>query len=263
MRLITRFTTADEFVTAFRKFCTKTTCFIPGAQAKRIGAETKFSIRLADGTPMLSGLCVVRDSWATGENPYERPGVRLGIRSLTTESKPVFHRLLLAAAKPDLDKSTRPTVKMEMLFRQEEREPSDEILPANPLTEMTDESLGAFVDCRLFEDAIPDSINEETRRNVVTQRIETEAAPKGTLLERALAASSVRRLDAPLARARAHARAEEHADSGFGPMLAQAADRIRPIADHTVPTRLPSQRKTMVGIPPPVLVVRPPALPRG
>lgn len=281
MRIVTRFTTADEFVSAFRKFCTKGTCFIPSVQATRIGVETGFSIRLADGTPMLRGLCVVRDSWATAENPFERPGVRIGLRSLTAESKPVFRRLLLAGGKAELDE--RPTVKVDLMFAQEERAPdADVILPANPLMEMSDESISTFVDCMLFEDAIPDlidsgdSINDATgriaddrndqatRRIEITQRIETEAAPKGTPLERALAASSVRlqggtsrikRLDAPLARA--HALAEEHADSAFGPMLAKAVDRIKPVADHTVPTRMPSERKTMVGIPP-----VPPPVPR-
>ncbi len=255
MRIVTRFTSVDEFVSAFRKFCTKSTCFIPSAHANRIGVETGFSIRLADGTPMLRGLCVVRNSWKTAENPYERPGVQLGIRSLTAESKPVFHRLLLAGAKPDVDE--KPSVKMELLFAQEERAPScGDVLPANPLMDMTDESLGAFIDCVLFEDAIPDLIDTgDTARIDVTDRIDTEAAPRGTLLERAVAASSVRlqggttrikRLDAPLARA--NALAEEHADSAFGPMLAKAVDRIRPIADHTVPTRMPSKRQTMVGI---------------
>jgi len=275
MRIVTRFTTVDEFVSAFRKFCTKGTCFIPSVQAKRIGVETGFSIRLADGTPMLRGQCVVRDSWATAENRFDRPGVRLGLRSLTPESKPVFRRLLLAGGKPELDEHARPTVKVDLRFAQEERGPNaDAILPANPLMEMSDESIAAFVDCMLFEDAIPDridsgdsSINDATgriaddrndqvtRRIEITRRIETEAAPKGSPLERALAASSVRRLDAPLARA--HALAEEHADSAFGPMLAKAVDRIKPVADHTVPTRMPSERKTMVGLPP-----APPPAPR-
>ena len=126
---------------------------------------------------------------------------------------------------------------------------SEEILPANPLTEMSDESLDAFVDSTLVEDAIPELIEASaaTVRIEATQRIATEAAPQRTPVERALAAFAVRR-DAPLARA--HARAEEHASSAFGPMLARAVERIRPVADHTVPIRMPSRQRTIVGIAP-------------
>lgn len=282
MRIVTRFTTVDEFVAAFRKFCGEGTCFIPSAQAKRIGIETGFSIRLADGTPMLRGLCVVLDSWATDENPYHRPGVRLGIRSLTAESKPVFARLLLAGRRPTTEVDTKATVEMAPLFTQENRAPhADEILPANPLMEMSDESLGAFVDCMIFEDAIPEAIDsrdsgindatgrieddrndQTTRRIEVTERIVAECGPKAKSLELALAAAAsgsmqldggtqrIERLESPIARASAFA--DEHADSAFGQVLAKAVERIQPATDHTVPTRMPSSmpRPTMLGIAP-------------
>lgn len=277
MRIVTRFTSVDEFVSAFRKFCGEGTCFIPSAQAKRVGIETGFSIRLADGTPMLRGLCVVLDSWATAENPYGRPGVRLGIRSLTAESKPVFQRLLLvgAVAAPESDEHTKATVEMAPLFPADERAPHSEfVLPANPLTEMSDVSLQAFVDCTLFEDAIPDHIGsrdagiddatgriEDDRNDPPTRKIETTeriepSAPKATSLERALAAAAsatvrldggtqrIERLESPQARARELA--DEQADSAFGAMLAHAADRIEPVADHTVPTQMPPELVDLV-----------------
>lgn len=93
MRIVTRFTTVEDFVYSFARFCADAACFIPGAHAKRAGVETAFSLRLADGTPMLLGLCVVLESWATAENPYGRPGVMLGIRKLTPESKLMFQQL--------------------------------------------------------------------------------------------------------------------------------------------------------------------------
>jgi hypothetical protein len=93
MRIVTKFTTVEDFVQSFARFCAETSCFIPSAHAKRVGVETAFSIRLADGTPMLRGLCVVLESWATPENPYGRPGVELGIRKLTPESKLMFQQL--------------------------------------------------------------------------------------------------------------------------------------------------------------------------
>src|SRR4051812_2372200 len=85
MRIVTRFTTVEDFVQSFARFCADGSCFIPSAHAKQVGVETAFSIRLADGTPMLRGMCVVRESWSTAENPYGRPGVELGIRKLTPE----------------------------------------------------------------------------------------------------------------------------------------------------------------------------------
>jgi hypothetical protein len=93
MRIVTKFTTVEDFVQSFARFCADASCFIPSAQAKRVGVETAFSIRLADGTPMLRGLCVVLESWATPENPFGRPGVQLGIRKLTPESKLMFQQL--------------------------------------------------------------------------------------------------------------------------------------------------------------------------
>lgn len=162
MRIVTRFTNVDDFVGAFRRFCTDNSCFIPSAHAKRVGVETGFSIRLADGTPMLRGLCVVLDSWSTDDNPYKRPGVRLGIRSLTAESKPIFQRLQLARLAPltppmatrilvpDDDDPTRP---MPVVA---------EVLPANPLSDMNDDAVKAFIDCTMFEDAddaVPEPID--------------------------------------------------------------------------------------------------------
>jgi hypothetical protein len=53
MRVVTRFQSAAQFIDAFRRFCSETTCFIPSTAQREIGIETGFSIRLADGTPML------------------------------------------------------------------------------------------------------------------------------------------------------------------------------------------------------------------
>lgn len=129
MRIVTKFTTVEEFVRSFGRFCTDNTCFIPSAQAKRVGIETGFSIRLADGTPMLRGLCVVLESWSDGANEFARPGVRLGLRKLTPESKEMLRRLRAPAPPPSadetmkvvidpalLDENGKPTVQMPPLF---------------------------------------------------------------------------------------------------------------------------------------------------
>jgi hypothetical protein len=245
MRIVTRFATVDEFVSAFRVFCAEGTCFIPSAEAKRIGIETGFSIRLADGTPMLRGLCVVLDSWTTAENPYERPGVRLGIRSLTAESKPIFQRLLLAAG---LDEHNKATVEMAPLFPTDERLPGSEfILPANPLMEMSDDWLNAFVDCSVFEDAIPEAIgdanatsridddrNEPTTRRIeVLERTERIESPLDRTAGRTTQLDGGTQRIVPLPRP-----PTEDPIGPFGHVLANAAQRIQPVADHTQPTQI-------------------------
>ena len=96
IRVVTRFTTTEQFVAGFQQLCTETTCFIPTHHGKQIGIETGFSIRLADGTPMLRGLCVVDEVWTTGDNPYKRPGVMLSIRCITVDSRAVFEQIQLA-----------------------------------------------------------------------------------------------------------------------------------------------------------------------
>jgi hypothetical protein len=93
MRVATCFKTTDQFVASFHRLCTETSCFIPTIDGKQIGIETGFSIRLADGTPMLRGLCVVEQVWLTADNPYGRAGVLLGIRSITLDSRPVFEQI--------------------------------------------------------------------------------------------------------------------------------------------------------------------------
>jgi hypothetical protein len=127
MRVQTKFRTEEEFIAAFRRFCTDNTCFVPTATPRTVGIETGFSIRLADGTPMLRGLCVVLDSWESDDNPYGRPGVRLGVRTLTRETKPIFDRIrdarLAVGSSPDIvaqaalaEELERPTVEMPPLF---------------------------------------------------------------------------------------------------------------------------------------------------
>ncbi len=147
MRVQTRFRTEDEFVAAFRRFCTDNTCFVPTTTPRTVGIETGFSIRLSDGTPMLRGLCVVLDSWESDDNPYRRPGVRLGVRTLTRDTKPIFDRIreerLAVGSSPDIaaqaalaEELARPTVEMPPLFPETQdctHEDATETMDAIPL----------------------------------------------------------------------------------------------------------------------------------
>ncbi|MCX5741139.1 MAG: hypothetical protein NT062_01430, partial [Proteobacteria bacterium] len=196
MRIATRCATIDEFVAGFHAFCDDATCFIPTLGMRPLGLETAFSIQLADGAPVLRGMCVVLDAWATADNPYKRPGLRVGLQRLTPDSSAIIERLKIARreAYAQLDgigriatgtepprlptgpipprPATSPIPRMEVGELSRPRRPTEDfdapktvenqimqvrtpgspiILPANPLTALTDASIGAFVDCTMYE----------------------------------------------------------------------------------------------------------------
>src|SRR6185503_15229143 len=105
----TRCTTVDQFVATFHRFCgDDQTFFVATLTSRPIGLETPFSIQLADKQPVLRGLCIVLDAWATPENRYKRPGIRLGIKRLTADSQLVFDRLRAASKSLGVAEATPP-----------------------------------------------------------------------------------------------------------------------------------------------------------
>src|SRR3954462_8921629 len=97
----TRCTSVEQFVATFPRFCgDDETFFVATMTSRPIGLETPFAIQLADRQPVLRGLCIVLDAWATPENRYKRPGIRLGIKRLTADSQIVFDRLRAASKAP-------------------------------------------------------------------------------------------------------------------------------------------------------------------
>ncbi|HEU0033702.1 MAG TPA: PEGA domain-containing protein [Kofleriaceae bacterium] len=89
----TRCTNVEQFVATFHRYAEDDAFFVATLTTRPVGLETPFSIQLADKTPVLRGLCVVREAWDHPENPFGRPGIRLGIVRLTSESTEVFERL--------------------------------------------------------------------------------------------------------------------------------------------------------------------------
>src|SRR5215510_11185047 len=105
----TRCTSVDQFVATFHRFCGEDQSFFVATLTSRpIGLETPFSIQLADKQPVLRGLCIVLDAWATPENRYKRPGIRLGIKRLTADSQLVFDRLRAASKSIGVAEATPP-----------------------------------------------------------------------------------------------------------------------------------------------------------
>src|SRR5262245_9310475 len=105
----TRCTSVDQFVATFHRFCGDDQSFFVATMTSRpIGLETPFSIQLADKQPVLRGMCIVLDAWATPENRYKRPGIRLGIKRLTADSQLVFDRLRAASKSLGVAEATPP-----------------------------------------------------------------------------------------------------------------------------------------------------------
>lgn len=94
MRIVTGCRTPEQFVALFHRFCDAKSCFIPTTDTRPVGSTLAFSLRLADGTSMLRGMCLVTASWNDGDNAFARPGVQLEIQKLTPDSVDVFEALL-------------------------------------------------------------------------------------------------------------------------------------------------------------------------
>lgn len=94
MRIVTGCKTPEHFVSVFHRFVDAKHCFIPSTNTRPVGSQLAFSLRLADGTPMLRGSCVVKETFDTADNPFKRAGVHLEITKLTSDSEVVFEELL-------------------------------------------------------------------------------------------------------------------------------------------------------------------------
>jgi hypothetical protein len=94
MRIVTGCKTPAQFVAVFQRFCDAKTCFIPSIDTRPVGSALAFSLRLADGTPMLRGTCIVKAAWKTNENQFKRPGVQLEIKKLSAESAALYDQML-------------------------------------------------------------------------------------------------------------------------------------------------------------------------
>ena len=161
IRIVTRCTDLAQFTAMFSRFCNPTSCFIPSLNMRPIGVETAFSIRLIDQTPVMRGIGVVLAAWSTSDNPFGRPGIQLGIKRLSADSLEVFQGLLV----PRTTRGARDTIPGDLAPHPAPAAPgpplplpemtrtpgSSTVLPANPLTDMNDDSLEAFVECQLQE----------------------------------------------------------------------------------------------------------------
>lgn len=100
LRVLTRCATVDQFVETFRRLSTDTAVFVPTRNQRDIGVETAFSMRLVDGTIVLSGLGSIAARFETADNLFGKPGILVDIRRLTSESEPVFAQMRVPPPVP-------------------------------------------------------------------------------------------------------------------------------------------------------------------
>ncbi len=100
LRVVSRCTSVDDFVTVFRRFSDGESLFIVTKNPKPVGTKQPVSITLSDGVPVLAGLGEVVEAHTDGGGPAGRPGMRLKFASLDGEGRAVLKRLGEPAKKP-------------------------------------------------------------------------------------------------------------------------------------------------------------------
>ncbi len=108
LRIATRCTTIEQFVSMFHQFCEDTTVFISRAN-RAVGHVTAFSFDLADGSAALSGVGTVTEVFENAANRFGRPGIVVTLQQLGSASARVFDELLISRAIADNDKAIAET----------------------------------------------------------------------------------------------------------------------------------------------------------
>src|SRR5678816_1913320 len=95
----TKYASASELVDKLHRFCDDTSIFIATQNTRPVGTESPVAILLEDKTPALRGWCKVVEAWADASSPYKRPGVRLELSKLSSDSQRVFDEMRAARAE--------------------------------------------------------------------------------------------------------------------------------------------------------------------
>jgi hypothetical protein len=170
LRFATRVDTVDALIETFSNLIEKDSLFIVTKSMLPVGLRRRFAVTLRDGRPVLSGEAEVQESPALLSGPGSAAGVRLRLLRLTPASLALHKRMLdhkrehettqvTSMPAPPALGSTESDVAPAGVARRETSAsaqsavaPSGFILPANPLSELADSTLQAFVECAIFED---------------------------------------------------------------------------------------------------------------
>lgn len=86
----TKCETVDELVEKYAGRSDEHSIFVGIVEERVLGSECAFAILLADKQPAFAGICEVLEVFRDDNNPYQRRGMRLGIRKLGITSERVF-----------------------------------------------------------------------------------------------------------------------------------------------------------------------------
>ena len=100
IQIATSYETFDQLAESFHKFCEPEACFVPSKQTRPVGTEAVFAIQLVSGEPVLRGTCTVDAVYDAADSPFGRPGLRLAIKKLTSDSKARYAEILARGSAP-------------------------------------------------------------------------------------------------------------------------------------------------------------------
>jgi len=83
----------EDFVERYHHRADARTLFVSVIEQRVMGGESAFAILLANGKPVLAGMCEVDEIYLDDKNPYGRTGMRIKIRRLGYESEIVWTKL--------------------------------------------------------------------------------------------------------------------------------------------------------------------------
>ncbi|HEY5924327.1 MAG TPA: hypothetical protein VIV11_21770 [Kofleriaceae bacterium] len=86
----TKCNTVEDFVEKYHSRVEDNSIFVGIVEERVLGAECAFAILLANQQPVFAGICEVLDIFRDANNPYQRRGMRLGIRRLGITSERIF-----------------------------------------------------------------------------------------------------------------------------------------------------------------------------
>jgi hypothetical protein len=98
--IATKCATLEELIEKFRDRVDETSILVNTVESRDIGTECAFAILLADKKVALAGTCTVMAVFTDANNPFKRPGMRLGIEKLGPASEKVWAELVAKRISP-------------------------------------------------------------------------------------------------------------------------------------------------------------------
>ena len=100
--LVSRCSSVEEFVSAFRSYVHRDHVFVPTTQPVAAGRTVRLAITLADHTPVLAGEVEVLSSSTIPQGPHQKPGLRLRFQSLDGDGAALMRRFERPISDPGL-----------------------------------------------------------------------------------------------------------------------------------------------------------------